>query len=314
MSTTLGTREEVAALLRESNARRAVLALPDLRRLNRVVEHTPEDMTVTVEAGCTLAALQQHLGARGQWLPVDPPDAATLTIADLIAFNPSGPRRFGFGTLRDHLIGVQVALANGRLVRSGGKVVKNVAGFDLLKLFVGAAHSLGVAVEATFKLLPRPETECFVRARCATLDEARRLLDGVMASPVTPSVLDLHNDSLHGGDFSVVLGFSGSFAEVDWQLGQAGRLGFGEPTTLEYEERFWEPNGEPVRRWPVPPDVLTERLPQLDGAAFVARAGNGTIYFRGDARPPVPPIPSALIRRVKETFDPHGILPPPPAV
>lgn len=314
MSSIPGTREDVASLLREANARRAMLPIPDLRRLDRVIEHTPEDMTVTAEAGCTLGALQAHLATRGQWLPVDPPDAATLTIADLIAFNPGGPRRFGFGTVRDHLIGMQVALADGRLVRSGGKVVKNVAGFDLLKLFVGAAHSLAIAVEATFKLLPRPETECFVRTRCATLDEARQSLDAVMASPVTPSVLDLHNDSLHGGAFSVVLGFSGSFAEVDWQLAQAGRLGFGEPTTLDYEERFAALRVEPVRRWSVPPAVLTERLAQLDGAAFVARAGNGTIYFRGDARPPGPLLPGALIRRVKETFDPHGILPPPPAV
>lgn len=289
------------------------MTAPDLQRLNRVLEHTPEDMTVTVEAGCRFDTLQTQLAQRGQWLPLDPPHADSLIIADAIAFNPSGPRRFGFGTIRDHLIGLQVVLADGRLVRNGGKVVKNVAGFDLLKLFIGAEHSLGFVVEATFKLLPRPETECFVRARCGSLDEARVRIESVIASPITPSVIDVHNDALHGGLFSVVAGFSGSFAEVDWQLERAAGLGFCEPTALDYEHRFWDGETARPHRWSVPPASVVDRLLELDGVPFVARAGNGTIYFRGEASRDQPTLPSALLRRVKETFDPHGILPAAPA-
>lgn len=313
MSISPATKEELAALVRAANEQRSSIDVPDLKRLNRVLEHTPEDLTVTVEAGCTLKALQTQLAQRGQWLPLDPPHADRLTIADAIAFNPSGPRRFGFGTIRDHLIGLQVVLADGRLVRNGGKVVKNVAGFDLLKLFVGAEHSLGFVVEATFKLLPRPETECFVRARCDSLDEARVRLSSVIDSPITPMVLDLHNDTLHGGNFSVVAGFGGSFAEVDWQLGRAAELGFAEPATLDYEEHFWDLEPTPPRRWSVPPASVVDRLLELDGTAFLARAGNGTIYFRGESSRQQPARPTPLIRRVKETFDPHGILPAAPA-
>jgi FAD/FMN-containing dehydrogenase len=312
MSTLPTSKEELAALVRTANEQRSPLSAPDLQRLNRVLEHTPEDMTVTVEAGCRFDTLQAQLAQRGQWLPLDPPHADQLTIADVIARNPSGPRRFGFGTIRDHLIGLQVVLADGRLVRNGGKVVKNVAGFDLLKLFVGAEHSLGFVVEATFKLLPRPETECFVRARCDSLAEARVRLASILDSPITPSVLDLHNNPQHGGLFSVVAGFSGSFAEVDWQLGLAAELGFAEPTMLDYEQRFWELDSAPPRRWSVPPATVVDRLLELDGAPFVARAGNGTIYFRGEVNPPRPALPSDLLRRVKETFDPHGILPAAP--
>src|SRR5262245_4594393 len=129
----------------------------DLHGLNRVLEHAPEDLTVTVESGRTLAALQADLAKCGQWLSIDPPDPAHLTIEKLLATNESGPRRYGYGTIRDSVIGVKVALADGRVIKSGGKVVKNVAGYDLARLFIGAHRSLAVIVEATFKLRPAPE-------------------------------------------------------------------------------------------------------------------------------------------------------------
>src|SRR5437899_2757405 len=94
----------------------------DLSRLNRIVEHTPEDMTATVEAGLTLAGFQAHLNNHGQWLPIDPPCAQRLTIGELLSTNASGPRRFGYGTIREYLIGVKVALADGRMIKAGGKV------------------------------------------------------------------------------------------------------------------------------------------------------------------------------------------------
>jgi len=119
----------------------------ELGALNRVVAHSPEDLTVTVQTGLTLLALQSELKKRGQWLPVDPPHPDRLTIRELLEENISGPRRFGWGTIRDYLLGTRVALADGRIIKSGGRVVKNVAGYDLAKVFVGSRGTLGVMAE-----------------------------------------------------------------------------------------------------------------------------------------------------------------------
>ena len=299
---------EVAAALRTANEKRTKAALLDLGVLDRILQHTPEDMTVTVEAGISLGKLQAALAERGQWLPIDPPNPEFLTIAALISENATGPRRFGFGTIRDHLIGLQVALADGRLVRSGGKVVKNVAGFDLLKLFVGARDTLGLTVEATFKLLPRPETEHLIGARCSSAEECRQAVDAVLASELTPMVLDCHRVGPARSGCFVALGFSGTYEEVDWQLSRAGKLGFGEPATLDYDRQFWAETASPVHHWSVLPSRLTEVIPEIGDAPFVARAGNGILYARGGPVPPKPLFPGALVRRVKETFDPNHVL------
>lgn len=301
-------KEEVADLLAAAQTKHARIGRLDLAALCRVLEHTPEDMTVTVEAGITLTALQQQLALRRQWLPMDPPLADRLSISDLISGNVSGPGRFGFGTVRDHLIGIQVALADGRLVRSGGKVVKNVAGFDVMKLFVGGGDSLGIIVEATFKLLPLPGTEHFVTRRCDSTADGRRSLDAVLDSSLVPSVLDLHNVGVDAGALQVVLGFSGAYEDVDWQLAQAGKLGFNESTTLDYERVFWNQPATTVQRLSVLPSRVTEVTGELGAAEFVARAGNGVVYYRGPAATPVVNSTGDLARRLKETFDPHGIL------
>ncbi|TMC49588.1 MAG: FAD-binding oxidoreductase [Chloroflexi bacterium] len=116
----------------------------DLRQLKRVVEYEPANLTVCVESGMTLAALQDILREHGQFLPVDPPQPERATVGGMIAANAFGPLRLRYGTVRDWLIGVRVALANGTLIHGGGKVVKNVAGYDLPKLFVGSFGTLGV--------------------------------------------------------------------------------------------------------------------------------------------------------------------------
>jgi FAD/FMN-containing dehydrogenase len=305
------SRTDLAAMLRAANERRARIGAIDLGAFNRVLQHTPEDMTVTVECGITLANLQAALAQRGQWLPIDPPNPDQLSVSALLSENASGPRRFGFGTIRDHLIGLEVALADGRLVSSGGKVVKNVAGFDLLKLFVGAHNTLSLPVEATFKLLPRPETEHFVHARVPSTEGGRKVIDAVLESELTPSVLDCHRvDAGHSG-CSVVLGFSGTYEEVDWQLSKALNLGFGESTTLDYNRQFWSEG--PAQRWSVLPSRLVEAIREIGDAPFVARAGNGTLYFRGKTAPPRQDVPSRLAQRVKDAFDPNHILPEVPS-
>jgi FAD/FMN-containing dehydrogenase len=279
----------------------------DLSALSRLLEYTPEDMTATVETGLTLAALQSQLAERGQWLPIDPPNPERTTIAAVLAHDVNGPRRFGFGTIREHLLGLKVVLTDGRVIRNGGKVVKNVAGYDLCKLFVGDRGTLGVVVEATFKVLPRPEQEKFLAARCESLSKASALIDALLESEITPVSFDLHNGPAPAL-CSVVIGLAGVKEDVDWQTTQAVALGVTEAADLHYEQQFWTTALPQPARLSVLPSRLVECIGQLSPASFVARAGNGIVYYRG-ALPPKVEQPPELMRRVKEAFDPKHILP-----
>jgi glycolate oxidase FAD binding subunit len=287
----------------------------DLTALNHVVGHAPADMTVTVEAGLALAALQRELAGRGQWLPVDPPAPERLTIRELLEENSSGPRRFGYGTVRDYLIGLKVVLPDGRIISSGGKVVKNVAGYDLAKLFIGSRGTLGIVAEATFKLRPRPDAEKFVQARIGSLEKGRALIESVLDSELVPVVLDLHNLSASvappSGGFTVVLGFAGTAEDVDWQIARSAELGISDPSNLAYEKTFWD--GSPAQRLAVLPSRLVDELTRLDRAPFVARAGNGVIYHRAGLKASRTELPVKLIRRLKDAFDPKRTLPELPA-
>lgn len=306
-------KEELVGTLRSANQRRSQIGALDVSSFNRILEHTPEDLTVTVEAGVTLAVLQAALAQRGQWLPIDPPNPERLSIGSLLSTNASGPRRFGFGTIRDHLIGMQIALADGRLIRSGGKVVKNVAGYDLLKLFVGARDTLGLILEATFKLLPLSETEHFARVKCRLPEDCRKVIDSVVESDLTPTVLDCHNIGAGREGAVIVLGFSGTYEEVDWQLSRAASLGFAESSTLDHEREFWNGASPAAHCLSVLPSRVTEAIHELGDVAFVARAGNGVIYYRGSPPSARPSPPAKLLRRVKDIFDPNHILPDLPA-
>ena len=162
-----------------------------LRRLARVVEHEPGDLTATVEAGITLDALQAALGARDQWLPLDPPTPGAATLGGVLAVNTAGPRRHGYGTARDLVIGLRVVAADGQVIRGGGKVVKNVAGYDLVKLYIGSLGTLGIIVDATLKLRPRPEAEGACWATFPTLGGAAEAAAMLAASELGPTALVL---------------------------------------------------------------------------------------------------------------------------
>jgi len=277
--------------------------LADVRKLNRILWHVPEDMTVKVESGVKLTDLQARLAAAGQWLPLDPWDAK-VTIKRVIDENLHGPRRFGFGTVRDHLIGMEILLADGRLVTSGGNVVKNVAGYDLMKLFVGARQSLGVVVSATFKLWPLPRREVFLQRECADAAEAGDVTAKLLESAVCPTVLDWHGAK----NVTVVIAFAGEDADVGWQLGRVADFGFAEIAEPRHDAAFFRAcTGDPGRR-SVLPSRLCEAVAELRGAPFLARAGNGTIWSvaietaaGGDA--------AGLESRLKKLFDPLGVLP-----
>ncbi len=165
----------------------------DTTALAGVVEHTPADLTVTVAAGTRLADLQTVLARAGQRLPLDPAHQDVATIGGLIATNASGPRRQRHGTLRDLVIGTRVALVDGTIARAGGKVVKNVAGYDLNKLYLGSLGTLGVVVEATFKVLPLAKREEALVATFASLRDAIETALAIARTPLRPSALEAHD-------------------------------------------------------------------------------------------------------------------------
>jgi hypothetical protein len=341
-----------------------------------MIHHTPADLTVTAPATMTLADLQAALRPARQWLPIDPPDDST-TLATILDANASGPRRYGYGTVRDYVIGLKVQLPDGTVIKSGGQVVKNVAGYDLQKLFIGSGGTLATPLEVTFKLRPLPERESFAQQSFTTRDAAGAAIEAVAASALTPVVFDLYRTVT--GPLTLVLGFDGATEDVAWQLGVAAGLGFsvtamgnfrasrphepcssgrepapsgfakqsesphvgcyssetqcanlgeggrrpGEgarvasaetysnpPAKLDYDRAF-HLSGSPAEKLSVLPSKLIEALRPLGAGPFVARAGNGIVYHRANIVTPAAVLPTRLLRRVKEAFDPKGLLPQP---
>ncbi len=158
-------------------------------RLNAIVEYVPSDLIVTVEAGVTLAQLQRTLAPERQRLALDPPLPERATLGGLLATNAFGPLRARFGTLRDLIVGISFIRADGVSARGGGKVVKNVAGFDLPKLMVGALGSLGLIATATFRLHPLPETARWLRVIVPTAADLREFCAAIVARHLEPSAL-----------------------------------------------------------------------------------------------------------------------------
>jgi glycolate oxidase FAD binding subunit len=197
--------EQLAALLRFASERRLGViprgagtkmalgrpperadVLLSMERLNQIVEYQAQDLTATVQAGCPLTSLQAELGRAGQYLPINPPHAARGTIGGMIATNAGGPWRLGHGGLRDMVIGTRAVLPDGTVARAGGKVVKNVAGYDLNKLYIGSLGTLAVMLEVTFKLTPRPKSETTVLAGFASAEAAVEVVARLARSPLMP--------------------------------------------------------------------------------------------------------------------------------
>ena len=167
----------------------------DLRGLNRVVAHEPADLTVTVQAGCTVGALQEALAREGQWLPLDPPLPGSASIGGTLAAGIAGPLGTGFGLPREMVIGMRAVLADGTVVKSGGNVVKNVTGFAMDRLHVGGLGTLGVIAEVTFKVVPIPRKEATVVAAFATAQAAADASAGVTSIGLPMLSIELLNDA-----------------------------------------------------------------------------------------------------------------------
>ena len=197
-------------------------------RLNSVIEYEPADLTVTVEAGIRLATLQTVLAQHRQYLALDPPYADRCTLGGIVATNASGSLRLRHGAARNQVLGLRVVHANGTVVKSGGKVVKNVAGYDLNKLYIGAFGTLGIITEVTLKLSPIPADEVIL---VADFQNVQRAIDtglSIIGSQILPMFVNLSINS----DFvrtatdnatdtkrsTLMVGFGGDPETVAWQL------------------------------------------------------------------------------------------------
>jgi glycolate oxidase subunit GlcD len=194
-------------------------------RMDRVIEHEPADLVAITEAGVRLMELNRKLGENGQWLPLDPPDSARATIGGVVATGHSGAQQIGYGRPRGSVIGMKVVLSDGRIIKVGGRVVKNVAGYDLCKLFTGSYGTLGLITELNFKLRPLPECEATVVAMgddMALIAAGRRILE----SKLFPVALELVSSKLaatlnleHGS--ALLVRFAGTAKGVKYQSSEA---------------------------------------------------------------------------------------------
>lgn len=290
-----------------------------LERLDRIVEHEPADQTATIQAGIRFEDLQHQLGMQGQYVALDPAHRESCTLGGVVATNSSGLLRWTYGTARDMVIGVRVIHADGSIVKSGGKVVKNVAGYDLNKLYIGSLGSLGILAEVTLKLQPLPESRQIIIGRFPFVSTVMDAAFSVLDAPIMPSFLEVANPVPLGilarkasggfGDagFPVIVGAIGAEETVSWQMDEAERLfhklgavqvnrlgGEGFEMAMEVLQEF--PTGQVVPRGMLPGVVarasvtpedigtlyeLAENLCQKSalGCGMVSHFGNGAVIF-----------------------------------
>jgi glycolate oxidase FAD binding subunit len=327
--------------------------------LGGVVAHVPADLTITVGGGTPLATVREALAREGQVLPLDPPHGDRATIGGVVAANSTGFARARYGGVRDLLIGTTVALADGTVAHAGGRVVKNVAGYDLNKLFIGSLGTLGVIVECTFKVLPRPPASGGLRARFAEAAAAFGAADAVARTAARPAALVV--DATARREWTLIVRAEGAASQVERIrdiAARAARAG----GTVERDDAVEDALG-PLRELPASPEgtIVRASLPpaaqpafadaavRLDGfARLVADAASGIVRVQlrgsdedqvagadallaaalvcgGSARVERRPerlrariaawgdgdLPGVfLMRRIKEAFDPAGILEP----
>jgi len=253
--------------------------------LNRVVEYEPADLTITVEAGMRLAELQRILGENGQFLALDPPLEDAATIGGVIATNASGPLRFAYGSARDLVIGTRVANPDGTVTHAGGRVVKNVAGYDLNKLYIGSLGTLAIVVELSFKLAPIPPALATLAGTFGDSGGVRTLLGQVVRSPLAPIAIELT------GSREVVFRLGGYPQAVERQVRELSALivsSGGQVGELDWDalrqQRLAARRRDVVLKTAVPisaaamaVDILERRLDGL-GPTVWAHAGNGVAY------------------------------------
>jgi len=237
-------------------------------RMNEVLEHTPGDQIVRLEAGVKLEDLQENVSGSDQMLAIDPPESGA-TIGGIVAANSSGPRRYRYGTIRDLIIGITVVLHDGTVAKAGSKVVKNVAGYDLSKLFTGSLGTLGIIATANFRLHPRPEASRTVAVEVAGPQQAQAAAQAIVHSQVEATAAELYygeSDKL----LAVLLESIPGGIDAKEETASVLLKQFGEVRTLSDEEV--DPLGslttpEVVLKIGTPPVELAAVLESVLGAA-----------------------------------------------
>ena len=200
-------------------------------RLHGVVEHEPADLVASAAAGTTLRAFNETLNHGGQWLPLDPPDDGRATLGGVVATGMGGAQQTGYGSPRTFVIGMKVVLADGKICKAGGRVVKNVAGYDLCKLFTGSYGTLGVICEMTFKLRPRPAKEITISAR-GSFQSAFEAGWSIYKAGLFPVAVEMFSAELNNrsgvvpspGEVQLLIRFAGIEKTVDYQIARATDL------------------------------------------------------------------------------------------
>jgi glycolate oxidase FAD binding subunit len=211
--------------------------------LKRILQYEPTDLTLSVEAGASFAEVSRVLAENHQMIPLDPPFADTATVGGVIATNGCGPRRRLYGSARDHVIGMQFATLEGKLVQSGGMVVKNVAGLDMGKLMIGSFGTLAAITVVNFKLSPKPAIERTCLLSFEHLDGALAVRDKIIRSVLQPAAIDLLNPLAaaqvgHRG-YVLAVQFGGNAAVVARYERELSPLGHAVTLEGADEARFW---------------------------------------------------------------------------
>jgi glycolate oxidase FAD binding subunit len=290
--------EEASAALAAAHAegrRLAALSTPSASATDHILEHDPGDLTCTVEAGVRLSELQAVLAAAGQRLSLDPP--GDPTIGALLARNVSGPLRHRFGAPRDLVLGVTLVLGDGTIANAGGKVVKNVAGYDLARLVCGSEGRLALIARASFRLHPLPKA---AQTLVVETEDVAGAAASLLRSEVQPGALDV----LHPG--RVVMLFEGSQRAVDAQMATAHGLVGGDvgPAAVWAEARARQEAA--LGRIRFTPGELADVLDGLGQA--VVRPAAGIAYTVERAGEAGPTAGQALVDRIAAELDPRGVL------
>ena len=272
--------------------RRADLII-STKRMQRIIEHEPADLVARTEAGVTLCALNEELGRAGQWLPLDPPDDGRATSGGVVATGLGGAQSNGFGGPRGFVIGMRVALADGRIIKAGGRVVKNVAGYDLCKLFTGSYGTLGLILEITFKLRPTPKQTTTIAAY-GSLDSLLRAARATRDARLLPVAVELLSSgvaqslSIANEDASpaLLIRYAGGPETVAYQTEQTIKTLRSDPANvavavINEDAQYWRrlaalPLAEPDRLiWragllPTELETFLERALKEDSPAFAS--------------------------------------------
>jgi glycolate oxidase FAD binding subunit len=279
----------------------------DLSGLSKIVNYTPRDMTILVEAGVRMADLATTLAAEGQQLPIDVPRAGQATIGGVVATNWNGPRRYGYGTVRDYVIGIHAVDGRGVAFKGGGRVVKNVAGYDFCKLLCGSLGTLGVITQLAFKVKPLPEQSATILSQCTDPAVADSILDRLAKLEAPPIAIDLLVGAawrIGGSSFTIAIRVDGTETEVAWLAEQVQFESWKGGATaverldapsadvlwrrqIEFSDRgpHETPDGSPLMlKIAVPASATASIVSQILAAdpdcAIQAHAGNGIIVAR----------------------------------